>query len=201
MKHDVAFLATIHAKNPDSFMFHTTNIGVTVFQSEALGIPLVSKESDGLKEEEVHDLKILLEGLEIDGVVCGAIASKYQKERVERVCKELKLKLLTPMWGKDPEELLRDMMKNNFEVVITQVAADGFNESWLGRKLDEECLKDLIRMKYRHKINISAEGGEYESLVLDCPLFSKRIAIMKAEKIWDKDRGIYRIIDVKLSEK
>ena len=94
--HEIKYLATVHSKNPDSYMYHTPNIGLTLLQSEAMNIQLVSKESKGEKEKEVEDLKILLDGLDVEGVVCGAIASNYQKQRVEKVCKELNLKLLTP---------------------------------------------------------------------------------------------------------
>lgn len=200
-KHEIKFLATVHSKNPDSMMYHTPNIGLTVFQAESMGIRLVSKESSGEKEKEIHDLKVLLTGMDVEGVVCGAIASKYQKNRIEKVCKELGLKLITPLWGKDPKKLLTDMLKNKFEIIITAVAADGFDKSWLGRKIDEKCIKDLIKLNKKFGVHISGEGGEYESLVVDCPLFSRKIKILKAKKIWKGNCGIFNIIDAKLIEK
>ena len=142
--HEIKYLATVHCKNPDSFMYHTINIGLTFMQSRCMNIQLISKESFGKKEEELKDLEILLNDLDVDGVVCGAIASKYQKERIENVCKKLKLKLLAPLWGKPPEELLKEMVNEGFEIVISAVAAEGFDETWLGRRIDEDCIKDLV---------------------------------------------------------
>jgi len=199
--HEIKYLATIHSKNPDSYMYHTPNIGLTFMQSRAMNIQLVSKESLGIKEQEIRDLKILLKGLDVDGVICGAIASKYQKDRIEEVCKELKLKLLTPLWNKNPEKLLREMLKEDFEIIITAVAAEGFDENWLGKRIDEECLKDLIELNKKYGINIVGEGGEMETFVLDCPLFDKKIEITKAEKIWKDNNGIYEIKDAKFVEK
>lgn len=199
--HKIKYLATIHSKNPYSYMYHTSNIGLTLIQSRCLDIQLVSKESKGEKEKEVEDLKILLNNLGVGGVVCGAIASNYQRKRIEKVCKELKLKLLTPLWNKDPEELLREMLKNKFEIIITSVSADGFDERWLGRKIDEKCIEDLIELNKNFGINISGEGGEYESLVLDCPIFKRKILITEAEEIWKDNNGIYEIKDAKLIEK
>lgn len=199
--YEIKYLATVHSKNPDSYMYHTPNIGLTLLQSRCMNIQLVSKESFGEKEKEIEDLKILLKNLDAEGVVCGAIASKYQKERVEKVCEELKLKLLTPLWGIDTEKLLREMLKEKFEIIITAVAADGFNESWLGRKLDEKCIEDLIELRKKFGINIAGEGGEFETLVLDCPLFLSKIEITKAEKIWKDNAGIYEIKDAKLVDK
>jgi ABC transporter with metal-binding/Fe-S-binding domain ATP-binding protein len=200
-KYDIKYLATIHSQNPESYMYHTPNIGLTLMQSKCLGIQLVSKESKGEKEKELEDLKILLKGLEVKGVVCGAVESEYQKQRVERICKELGLKLIAPLWKMDQEKLLRDMIKNNFEIIITAVSADGFDVNWLGRKIDEECLKDLIELRKKKGISIIGEGGEFETLVIDCPLYSRRIEIVDSEKKWDINSGILEIKDVKLLEK
>jgi diphthine-ammonia ligase len=199
--HAVEKLATVFSDNPDSYMYHTPNIGLTFMQSRCLGMQLVSKGSAGEKEKEVEDLKILLSNLDVEGVTCGAIASKYQKERVENVCKELDLKLVAPLWGKEPEELLRSMLEEDFEIMITAVAADGFDESWLGRIIDEKCLQDLVELNKKHGINVCGEGGEFETLVLDCPLFSKRLEITKAEKVWKDNSGVYKIEDAKFADK
>ena len=199
--HKVEKLATICSDNPDSYMYHTPNIGLTFMQSRCLRMQLVSKGSSGEKEKEVEDLKILLSNLDVEGVTCGAIASKYQKERVEKVCKELGLKLVAPLWGKEPEELLRSMLEEGFEIMITAVAAEGFDESWLGRIIDEKCLQNLIELNKKHGINVCGEGGEFETLVLDCPLFSKKLEITKAEKVWKDNSGIYRIDDAKFVDK
>ena len=199
--HDITYVATIHSKNPDSYMYHTPNVGLTLMQSRAMGIQLVSKESQGIKEEEVKDLEILLSNLGVEGVVCGAIASKYQKERVENVCKNLGLKLIAPLWDRKPEELLREMVENGFEIIITAVAADGFDESWLGRKIDEECINDLLKMEKKSGISIVGEGGEFETVVVNCPLFSRKLEITKAEKIWKDNSGLYEIKDAKFVDK
>jgi ABC transporter with metal-binding/Fe-S-binding domain ATP-binding protein len=199
--HNVKYLATIHSKNPESYMWHTPNIGLTVIQSKCMNIPLVSKESSGEKEIEVKDLKILLEGLDVDGVVCGAIASEYQKKRVEKVCRELKLKVLTPLWGNDPRELLKEIIERKFEVIITAVSAEGFDRTWLGRKIDENCIRDLLALKKKFDINLAFEGGEAETAVLDCPLFKKRIVVKNYEVVWEGDRGIFNIKDVELIQK
>jgi len=199
--HEIKYLASIHSKNPDSYMYHTPNIGLTLKQAEAMNIQLVSKESKGEKEKEVEDLRILLEGLNIEGVVCGAIASNYQKQRVEKVCKELNLKLLAPLWGINQEKILREVLKNKFEVIITAVAAEGFDENWLSKKIDGKCIEDLIKLKEKFGINIAGEGGEFETLVLDCPLFNKKILIKEAEKIWENNSGIFEIKDAELIEK
>jgi diphthine-ammonia ligase len=184
--HEVKYLATVISENPDSFMYHTPNIGMTFLQSQCLGIQLISIRSSGEKEKEVGDLKKLLKGLQIDGVLAGAIASKYQYERVKKVCEGLLLKVETPLWGIDQGKLLKKMIEAGFEIILTAVAAEGLGEKWLGRKIDLKALKELKRINKKYGINIAGEGGEYESLVLDCPLFKRKIEITDSEKVWDK---------------
>jgi len=199
--HKIEYLATVHSKNPESFMYHTANIGLTVFQAQSMGMRLISSECLGEKEKEVHEMENLLKGTGAEAVLCGAIRSNYQKKRVENVCKELKLKLLAPLWHADEEKYLRELVKSGFKIIITDVAADGFDESWLGREIDAKCIDDLLALKKKHKISIVGEGGEYETTVLDCPLFKQRIEVTKAEKVWNKASGRYVISDVKMIQK
>lgn len=201
--HEVKYLCTVISENPDSFMYHTPNIGMTFLQSQCLGIQLVSVRSSGEKEKEVEDLKKLLNGLNVEGVLAGAIASKYQYDRVKRVCEELSLKTVTPLWGIDQAELLKKMIESGFEIILTAVAAEGLGEKWLGRKIDLKALKELKGLKKKYGINVAGEGGEYESLVLDCPLFQKRIEITESEKVWDEktNSGKLLIKDAKLADK
>ncbi len=183
--HDVTHLVTIISGNPSSFMYHTANIGLTSLQSECLGIPLVKAGSRGVKEEEVKDLKAVLKGLPVDGITVGAIASKYQNDRVKRVCDELGLKVFAPLWGMDQIELLKRIIDAGFEVIFTAVAAEGLDESWLGRRLDAKAIGELKALNEKYGTNPAGEGGEYESLVIDCPMFKKKIDIRKSEKAWD----------------
>lgn len=201
--HEVKYLATVISENPDSFMYHTPNIGMTFLQSQCLGIQLVSVRSSGEKEKEVEDLKKLLKGLQIEGVLAGAIASKYQYERVKKVCDELSLKTVTPLWEIDQGKLLKKMIESGFEIILTAVAAEGLGEKWLGRKIDLKALKELKRLNKKYGINIAGEGGEYESLVVDCPLFQRRIEITDSEKVWDKKTNSGKLVikDAKLTEK
>lgn len=199
--HTISYLATVNSKNPESFMYHTANIGLTVFQAESMGMRLVSSECLGEKEKEVHELDNLLKGTDAEAVLCGAIRSTYQKNRVEKVCKELKLKLLAPLWHIDEEKYLRELVKLDFKVIITDVAADGFDESWLGRRIDDKTIADMLALKKKHKISLVGEGGEYETAVLDCPLFRQRIEITSAEKKWNGTSGRYVISAAKLVQK
>jgi len=200
---EVKYLLTMASKNPYSWMFHSVNINATRYQAEAIGIKQILKPTPGEWERELNDLKEAIAGIrgEIDGVVSGSISSSYQKNRVDLIAKELGLVSLTPLWGSDPIELLHQMIDAGFEAIITSVAAQGFDQSWLGRKIDASTVDELERLSKRQGINPSGEGGEYESFVLDAPIFKKRIEPVGVEKVWCGSNGYLLIKQVKVVEK
>ncbi len=198
---NITHLVSILSENKDSWMYHSVNIHLTEILAEAINIPLVTQTTKGKKEEELSSLKHILSTLKIDGVISGAIASEYQRTRIEQVCHDLNIKSFTPLWHKDQALLLQDMIKAGFMIKIVGIFADGFDESYLGRTIDQQIFSDLQRIQKEKKINIVGEGGEYETLVVDGPIFHKRIILTDTEKQWKRDHGILLVKQAKLEEK
>lgn len=94
-----------------------------------------------------------------------------------------------------------ELLELNFEVIIVSVSAMGLDESWLGRRITTELLEDLLELHKKYGVHLAFEGGEAETLVLDCPLFGKRIDIIEAEKVWNRDSGHYIIKEAVLTNK
>ncbi|MGZ4901564.1 MAG: diphthine--ammonia ligase [Halobacteriota archaeon] len=199
-KHRVEYLVNIQAIE-DSYMFHVPCASLSRLVSQAVGIPLVSGVSSS-RSDELMLLHDLLKGLNIDGLIAGAIESNYQMSRLETLCDELGLQLYAPLWGKGTEHLLRAMARS-MDIVVVQVAAYGMDESWLGRKLDNAAVDGLIELNKRYGVHIMGEGGEYETLVLDAPIFTKRIVLMNYKRQWfsEQYRGTIEVNDVKLVDK
>ncbi|MBU0628549.1 MAG: diphthine--ammonia ligase [Nanoarchaeota archaeon] len=192
-KHELACLISIKSKNPESYMFHIPNIHLVEMQAEAAGIPLVTLETEGVKEEELEDLKqaiqIAQEKYRIEGIVSGAIKSNYQKQRVDKICSDLGLASLAPLWQANEELYITELIKN-FHVIIVGIAADGLKKEFLGTRIG---LTFLDRMR---SLNVSpiGEGGEFESFVLECPLFKKKIKVEDFEiKMENEITGHYLI--------
>ena len=198
---DVEYLVTMTPLRDDSWMFHYPNLFLTSLFAEAAGIPLKQGKTTGIKEEEVADLKRVLASLNIEGVVSGAVASEYQKSRIERICTELSLRSITPLWKESPLRLLRELVDSGFRTVITGVYAHGFDRPWLGREIDEAAIGALIRLSQEHGISPIGEGGEYESLVLDAPYFMKEIELLETETEWENQRGTLWVRKARLSDK
>jgi len=199
----VNYLLTMIPNNPHSWMFHTVNINITSYQAESMGIKQIMRNTSGEKDKELEDLKEAIATVRnnIDGVVSGSISSNYQKKRIDQICKELNLASITPLWGHDPVELLREMTSAGLEIIITSVSAQGFDESWLGRKIDEKAICDLSKLNRKYGINPSGEGGEYESFVVNAPLFKKRIEPVETERVWKGTNGYLLIKRAKMVEK
>jgi asparagine synthase (glutamine-hydrolysing) len=184
-EHDVKCLITINSENLYSYMFHTPAISKVKKQAEAMGIPLIEVITKGEKEKELNDLKkaltIARKKYKIEGIVTGAVESVYQASRIQKICDALDLEVFNPLWQKDQIELLNELIENKFEVILVAVAAEGFDTSWLGRKIDKKFVEDVKVLNKKYGINPAGEGGEYESFVLNCPLFKKRLKIVKSK--------------------
>ena len=201
---DVKYLFAMKSANDESYMFHVPNIHLTDLLAEAMDIPIMSIQTDGVKEEELKDLKKGFEQLKdlgIEAIYTGALYSVYQKSRIEKLGEEVGLKIISPFWHVDELEYMRFIVSLGFEVIISGVAAYGLDEKWLGRKIDDECIDDLIRLNEKVGLNLAFEGGEAETLVLDGPIFKKKVKILKDRKQWQVDSGLYIIEKAELEEK
>lgn len=191
---DITNLVTLDSEKKDSWMFHSINIHLTEKIAEAIEIPIIKKHTGGEKEKELIDLKKILENLKIDGVISGAIASEYQRTRIEKICHQLKLKSFTPLWHKDQHLVLKDQVKAGFNIIIVGVFAQGLDKPWLGKKIDEKSIEELKRIRKKYLLNEAGEGGEFESLVLDGPIFKKKLILDKTAIEWKRDSGILKVI-------
>jgi len=179
--YELTCLISVFSENKESYMFHTPSIKRTKQQAKIMQIPLIIQKTKGKKEEELKDLekaiKKAIKKYNINYIVSGALASNYQKSRIENICKKLNLKSITPLWHKDEIAYLEELIKNKFKVIITGVAAYPLDESWLGREINKKFIDDVKELHKKYKIHPAGEGGEFETFVLDCPLFEKSLRV------------------------
>lgn len=202
---DLRCLITVSPSRSDSYMFHYPNLRWTPLQAEAMRLPQVTVKTEGIKEEELDDLKEAIakavKDYSVEEIYTGALASVYQKSRVERICRELDVKAISPLWHVDQIAHLENILAAGFKVIVTGAAALGLDESWLGRQLDEAMVADLARLHEKYGINPGLEGGEGETFVLDCPLFDHRIEVLSSRKHWNGDAGYLEILNAGLVTK
>ena len=204
-KDELACLITLFPKSAMSYMFHFPNLKWTALQAEAIGVPLLTEQTEGVKEEELSDLERALARAKsrfgLEGIYTGALASVYQKTRVERICSDLGLECVSPLWGIDAETHLRRLVADGFSAIIVSVSALGLDEKWLGRELDETGIAELVALGRRFRFHVGLEGGEGETFVRDAPFFSGAVQILSAERHWNGDSGYLEIQNAVLVQK
>lgn len=197
--HEISCLIAIFSENPESYMFHTPSISKVKKQAESANIPLIIQKTKGEKEVELKDLTAAIQKAKvkygINGVVTGAVESAYQASRIQKICDSLDLDCFNPLWQKNPEEYWDDLLKNGFEIIITGVGADGMGKEWLGKKIDRKMLIKLKEIERKYRIHLSFEGGEAETFVLNCPLFTRALEICD-KKIYGKQNSWTMEIEV-----
>ena len=194
----VARLVTVRPKRADSHMFHTPNLDLTRLAAQAMGIEHLEIPVSGEKEREVAELEAALKPLvdagKIDGLLSGAIASDYQWARLNAVGHALGIPCHSPMWRVDPERVLRDEVASGLKFMIVAAQSEGLDPNWLGHTFDGEFVGRLTAQAKEFRFNCAGEGGEYETLVTDGPLFRKRIRI-EAYHVLESETSSYFVVD------
>ncbi len=202
--HKVTCLLSIFTKSEESHLLHFPNLQWTKLQSESMKIPQLTIHS---KSDETDDELFALENLlqnakdqfHIEGLVHGGIKSQFQKEKFETLCSKLDLIVVTPLWNTEPEQYMNDLLESNFVFIMTTVSSDGLDDTWLGKQISKSDIDILKHLSEKFGFNLNFEGGEAETFVVDCPLFSNSIKINQAKKIWDGYRGRFEIMDARLN--
>ena len=187
---EIPYLVNVVPEDRASWIFHTPNLNVVPAIAEAMGKELILGRSTGEEDSDMEGLRQALDGLDIDGIVTGAVWSDYQWDRMNLVCGDLGLKFFAPMWRKDQDYLMEQMIDAGVEAVIVGCYAEGFDESWLGRPLNHETLAELRKLRDKYGISIMGEGGEYESLTLNSPSFRYPLKIAGSRKEWNRNNGL-----------
>ena len=178
-------LISIFSENKESYMFHTPSVKSVKQQAKVMEIPLIVQKTKGKKEEELKDLEKAItkakKKYKIDIIVTGALHSVYQAERIQKICDKLNLKCFNPLWHADEINYLEELIENKFKVIVVGVFAYPLDKSWLGRKIDKQFIQEVKILKEKYKIHPAGEGGEFETFVVDCPLFKKPLEIKSAK--------------------
>ena len=179
---EITHLVTVRPENPDSFMFHSSNLDAVPVIAGLSGIGYTEIHTKGEKENELQDLSDGLRKLEIEGITVGAVNSVYQNERVHTIADNIGIEVFAPLWQMDPEQLLREVA-DRMDAILVVTAADGLNEDLLGRHIDYDLIEQLRDISGRHHIHLAGEGGEYESLTMNAPFFQRPLRYSSARVI------------------
>lgn len=184
----------------DSWMYQSAATDIVGLYAQTFGVPmyrspLTSATKPHLDEDfshsdapmtEINEVELLynlLYRIKLDfpslrGVVSGAILSNYQRVRIEHICARLGLVSLSPLWERDQDALLQEMIDEGMEAVLVKVAALGLDHKHLGKSI-QTLQPHLRKLASQFGLNVCGEGGEYESLTLNAPFFLVSFPFLK----------------------
>ena len=181
---EISGIVNFISENEASYMLHVVNAKFVRMQAEAAGIKYHVFHVTGLKEMEVDEMKRHLRDVvkkeNIEMIVSGAVLSDYQKHRIDMICEELGIISYAPLWHKDEEMILREVVSAGIKFVVVRTAADGI-DGWIGKEINAENVDDFIESLKRAGVNLMGEGGEYETFVTSSPIFKHELKIREYE--------------------
>jgi len=203
-EHEIKCLLSVFPKSDESHLLHHPNLQWTYLQSQSMQIPQLTIKSEF--DETDNEIKLLekiliqsIDEYQIEGIVHGGIQSQFQKEKFENLCNKLNLKSITPLWNRNSLEYMNELIFSNFVFIISSVSSGGLDDSWLGKIITKNDIVDLYTLSQKFGFNLNFEGGEAETFVINCPLFSSPIKIIQGKKTWDGYRGRFEIVDARLN--
>lgn len=199
---EVSYLMNFISKD-GRCMSHGLDYKLILAQAEAIGIPMVQREVTWETYEQGFKSVIReLKQSDVKGAVFGDISNIAGHEGwIDRVCSELGIKPIKPLWGNDPKQLLSDFVEEGFEALVVTAKADLFGKEWLSRKVDAAFIEDMLMLKEKLNIDPCGELGEYHTFVYDGPIFKKRIELLHFRKKLMKGYWFLDIKDFRLEGK
>jgi uncharacterized protein (TIGR00290 family) len=170
----------LNFRNMKKIGSHEINPEIIQAQSEAIGIPLIQRDFLSYEQEfknVVLDLRA--QGAQIDGAIFGHIET--HNKLVDRICRDLDIDPLLPLWKQKSERVLREIIDSGFEAFVVSIKDGLLGKEWLGRRIDEEFINDLRNLN--ESIDPCGENGEFHTFVSDGPIFKKKIIISKSERV------------------
>ena len=189
---NLKYLISVKPTRKDCFLFHYATVEQTRDIAKMMQIPhfyVKCKVADPVKEASI--VKDIVESnqkkMKIDAVVLGGVGlQETQLKSIQNALFPLKVDAFASHAGEEHDLMMEEMLNNGYEIMITQIASDGLKD-WLGKKITKENFSQLKRDSVRYGFHIGFEGGYADTLVTDCPMFSKRLVIEDMSIIYEDD--------------
>jgi diphthine-ammonia ligase len=196
--HEVASLLTMVTTTGNYTRSHRLSRELLIAQSQAIGIELHQRRAswDTYEREFTKALNSFKrEGIE--GGVFGALYLNEDRAWFERVCTEAGIVPLLPLWGMGGRDLLRTFIEAGFEAIVVAVRSDIMDAHWLGKRIDGAFVEQMEK----RGIDVCGENGEYHTLVVDGPIFGRRIDIRATEITRRGTMAFLRVLSFGLRQK
>lgn len=194
--YDVKYLLSFISRESRRGCFHGIEEKLLELQAERIGIPLVLKEVSPDMQKYEEEFKAAVNELktkDIASMVFGDIYLDEHKSWVERVCNEIGINPIEPLWNNPASRLLEEFINLGFKAIVVSCQADKFDKDFVGREVNKELLKELES----RNICPCGENGEFHTLVVDGPIFKRGIEILESEAVLKEGFWKYWFLDIK----
>jgi len=179
---NVGYLLNFISRDSKRGCFHGIESRVLNRQAELIGIPLVQEEVSPDMEKYENEFKAAVGKLMQKGpraMVFGDIYLDEHRSWVERVCQEIKIRPIEPLWGFPAKKLMEEFIDYGFKAVIVSCKADVMGEHFLGRQIDRPLISELEKLG----VCPCGENGEFHTLVVDGPIFKQPLEILESRPV------------------
>ena len=176
--------------------FHGIEAALLHHQAELIGIPLIQKEVSPDMEKYEAEFKEAVSEIKpkgIQGMVFGDVYLEEHRNWVERVCKDLEIVPIEPLWNHSPLKIVEDFIDLGFKAIVVSCKADILGKDFIGRCLD----KDLLQELKTKNICTCGENGEFHTFVIDGPMFKRRIEILESEPVLKEGFWRHWFLDIR----
>ena len=177
----VSHLLNMISEEGVSSRSHGLAAALIAAQAQAIGIPVVQRRTTWDSYE--HEFKQVVTELKqqgVDGAVFGDIHVQEHKVWLDKVCQDLAISQVMPLWGRDTREIIDEFIVSGFKATVVRTKANLLGEDWLGREIDPSFVDDLVKVG---KIDLCGELGEYHTFVYDGPLFKRPLKFVKGASV------------------
>jgi len=192
-KIEISCLLNMSNKDGEHSRTHGISSALLRTQAKAIGIPIIQRKTTW-KSYEAEFKKAVAE-FKNDGIeagIFGDIDLQEHRDWVEKVCKDVGVKPILPLWKEERERLLEEFIQVGFKTIIITTKTQMLSKDWLGRYIDQQFLADLKKIK---SVDLCGEAGEYHTLVFDGPIFKNAINFITGKKHL---RGGYCFLEISL---
>ena len=181
---DVSYLLSIKPSRTDCYLFHYATVEHTQLQARLMGIPHIIVPCNVANPRlEANIVRKVVEKNYVDAVILGGTGLQVtQIKSVQDALLPLGVETFASHAGYDHENLLRNMLNKSYKIMITQFAAEGLNVRWLGKILDKTSFEELKHLSQIYGFHIGGDGSAFDTFVVDCPLFNRRIEFGSVDK-------------------
>ncbi|MBW1916767.1 MAG: diphthine--ammonia ligase [Deltaproteobacteria bacterium] len=160
---------------------HGIDTGCLRLQAEAIGVPIIQARTSWSNYEDDFKKQVLeLKDKGLQMGVFGDIDLQEHRDWIERVCGEVGINPVLPLWQQSREQLLAEFIQIGFKAIVIATQAKFLGKAWLGRRIDHDFIEDL---KSRPELDLCGEQGEYHTFVFDGPIFTKPVDFRVSEKL------------------